>query len=57
MPVGKPQPINSMCEVFSDSVDLPCETERRKDKSASPAGSTGADQDGATVLKATNFRN
>lgn len=55
MPVGKPQPINGMCEVFSDSVDLPCETER-KNKSSSPAGSTGADQDGATALKATNFR-
>lgn len=55
MPVGKSQTINTMCEVFSDSVKPPCETEKRKDQPASPAGGTGADQDGANVSKATHF--
>lgn len=55
MLVGKSHIINTICEVFSDTVEPPCETEKRKDQPASPAGSTGADQDGATVSKATPF--
>ena len=34
VPFGKSHFINPMCEVFSDTVDPPCETERSQDQSA-----------------------
>lgn len=52
MPVGKTQQIKAMCEEFSESDDLLCEMERRKDQ---PAASTGADQAGESSSKATTF--
>ena len=36
VPSGKSQLLNPMCDVFSDTVDPPCETERRQDRSANP---------------------
>lgn len=36
VPSGKSQLLNPMCDVFSDTVDPPCETERRQDQSANP---------------------
>lgn len=58
VPLGKPQPINTMCEVFLDSVVLSCAKEMRKDQPANPATSRGrgADQDSMPALKATTFR-
>lgn len=51
MPVGKSQPVDTLCDVFSDSLELPCETERGKDQPANPAASTGADQDGVSASR------
>lgn len=40
VPFGKSHFINPMCEVFSDTVDPPCETERSQDQSANPTATS-----------------